>query len=113
MALFPQDFRCRTGIHHLAMTHDGDPVGKLRHDREVVRDEQQAHLLLLHQLSQQVEDLCLDHDVERRGGLVGNEQLRLHRAGHGDHHPLALAARQFVRIAVERKPAFRQADTVE
>ena len=45
-------------------------------------------------VGQQVEDLGLDGDVERRHGLVEDDQPRLGRQGPGDRDPLALAARQ-------------------
>ena len=57
--------------------------------------------LLALQLAQQVEDLRLNGHVERRGRLVGDQQLRLRRERHGDHHALAHAARELVRIGLE------------
>ena len=49
---------------------------------------------------QQVEDLRLDRDVERRDRLVGDDQLRLQRQRARDADALALAARELVRVAV-------------
>ena len=57
--------------------------------------------------SQQIEDLRLHRDVERGGRLVGDQQLRAAAAGHRDHHALAHAARELVRIAVEARRALR------
>ena len=34
--------------------------------------------------------------VERRGGFVGDDQTRLAGQRHGNHHPLAHAARKFI-----------------
>ena len=48
--------------------------------------------------SSRVEDLRLHGDVERGGRLVGEQQLRAAGEGDGDHHPLAHAARQLVRV---------------
>ena len=48
--------------------------------------------------AQQFEDLRLDGDVEGGGGLVGDQDVRLARQRHGDHHPLAHAAGQLVRV---------------
>ena len=53
-------------------------------------------------IAQQLEDLRLDGDVERGGRLVGDEQLRLAGQRHRDHHALAHAARELVRIARRR-----------
>ena len=49
-------------------------------------------------LSHQREDLRLDRDVERRRRLVGDQQQRIAGQRHGDHHALAHAAGQLVRI---------------
>ena len=53
------------------------------------------------QVRQQVQDLRLDGDVERRRRLVGDQQLRLAGERHRDHHALAHAAGELVRIVVE------------
>ena len=52
------------------------------------------------QLAHQVEDLRLDRDVQRGGRFVGDQQLGIARQRHGDHHALAHAAGQLVRIGV-------------
>ena len=52
-------------------------------------------------LAQQVEDLRLHGDVERGGRLVGDDERRLAGQRHGDHHALAHAARQLVRVVVD------------
>ena len=60
--------------------------------------------------AEQVEHLGLDHHVERGRRLVGDQQRRLARQGEGDEHPLALAARQLVRVlARPAAPAARPA----
>ena len=56
---------------------------------------------------------CLQHDVERGGRLVGDQQLRLQRAGDRDDDALALAAGKLVRIARQREFCLRQPDAVE
>ena len=50
---------------------------------------------------QQLEDLRLHGDVERGRRLVGDQQVGLVGERHGDHHALALAAGELVRIAAE------------
>ena len=54
-------------------------------------------------VEQQVEDLAADRDVERRGRLVGDDDLRVEREGAGDADALALAAGEGVRIALHRR----------
>ena len=51
------------------------------------------------QVLQQIDDLRLDRDVERRDRLVAHDQLRLDRERARDADALALAAGEFVRIA--------------
>ena len=50
------------------------------------------------EIAQQHDHLGLDGDVEGRGRLIGDHQLRLTGQRHGDHGALELAARQLVGI---------------
>ena len=52
------------------------------------------------QVAQQVDDLLLHGAVERRGRLVEDDELRVQDHGAGDGDALALAAGEFMRIAV-------------
>ena len=61
---------------------------------------------------EQRHDLRLDGGVERRRRLVGEQQVGLDEERHGDHHALAHAARELVRIGVEPQPRVRDADAV-
>ena len=69
-------------------------------DAEVVGDEQVGEVELVLEVLEQVDDLRLDRDVERRHRLVGDDQLRLQGERPGDPDALALAARELVRVAV-------------
>ena len=82
------------GIHH------HDPVGVLGDHAHVVGDQDDGGAERLLQLAHQVEDLRLDGDVERGGRLVGDQHLGIARQRHGDHHALAHAAGELVRIGV-------------
>ena len=70
------------------------------HDRQVVGDEQIGEAEPVLQVEQQVDDLRLDRDVERRDRLVGDDQRRVQRERAGDADALALAAGERVREAV-------------
>ena len=70
-----------------------------RHDLQVVADEQVAEAALALEPAQEVDDLRLHREVERRGRLVEQDELRLERDGAGDRDALALAAGEFVREA--------------
>jgi hypothetical protein len=81
------------------VAHHHHLVGDLAHQAQVVADEQHAHAALGLQPRQQFQDLALDGHVQRRGGLVGDQQLGLAGQRHRDHHALLLAARHLVRVA--------------
>ena len=74
---------------------------------EIMGDEDIGELEPLLQIGEEIDDLRLDRDVERRDRLVGDDQLGLERDGARDADALALAAGEFVREAlacVGRKP---------
>jgi hypothetical protein len=66
-----------------------------------VRDEQEAEVKVSLERFEQVEDLRLNGDVERRNRLVAHEELWLHSESARDPDPLSLAAGELVRIPVE------------
>ena len=84
----------------MSEVHDGDAVGDLADHRQVVRDEDVRQVEVALQVAQEVEHLRLDRDVERRDRLVADDQLRRERERTRDADPLALAARELVRVAV-------------
>ena len=94
-----EDARQRPELGDPAGVHDGDLVGRLRDDAEVVRDEDDGGAVLALELADQVEDLRLDGDVERRRRLVGDQDLGLEDERHRDHHALAHPAGELVRVA--------------
>ena len=62
------------------------------------------------EVEQQIDDLRLDGDVERRRRLVGDQELRLAGQSDGDHRALAHAAGELVRIFVDAARRQRDAD---
>ena len=96
--------RRREGLLHgaalddLAGVHHRDLVDHLRHDAEVVGDQEDRHAELLAEVLHQLEDLGLHGDVERRRGLVGDQELGVAAQRHADHHALAHAAGHLVRV---------------
>jgi hypothetical protein len=110
--------RAVDGLHvgtldDLAGVHDDDLVRHLGHDAEVVGDEHDRHPVLLAQAAHELEDLRLDRDVERGGRLVGDQQVGVGRERHGDHHALAHAAGQLVRILLGAPSGVGDADEAE
>ncbi|KAG0734194.1 hypothetical protein G6F24_018918 [Rhizopus arrhizus] len=74
-----------------------------------MRDEHHAHAFILLDAGDQRQDLCLGGDVQRGRWLVGDQQRRLQRQRHRDHHALPLAAGQAERIDVIERGWIRQA----
>ena len=69
-------------------------------DVEVVGDEHVRQAELLLQVLQQVEDLRLHRDVQRRDGLVAEDELRVDGEGARDADALPLPAGELVREPV-------------
>ena len=103
----------RRGLDDTAGVHDGDAIGVTGHDTQVVGDEDDAHLVLVAQLVDEVEDLHLRRDIQGRRRLVRDENTRLAHEGHGDHDALAHAARELVRVVVDDNLGARHADALE
>ena len=57
-----------------AGVHDQDVVRELGHHPEIVRDDDDRGAELLLQIRDEVEDLRLHRDIQRGGGLVGDQQ---------------------------------------
>ena len=61
----------------------------------------------------ELEDLRLHGDVERRRRLVGDQDVRVVHERHRDHRALAHAARELVRVVARAAPRIRDADRLE
>ena len=80
---------------------DEHAVGDVGDDAEVVGDEHDRGPEPLADLAHQPEDAGLRRHVERGRRLVGDQQLRVARERHRDHHALPHPARELVRVLVE------------
>ena len=100
----------RRDLHQAAEIEHGHPVHQVVHHRHVMADEQVGQPPPLLHVAHQIEHLALDRHVERRQRLVRDDQRRIGRQRAGDRDPLALAAGELMRIAVQRIP--RQAHVV-
>ena len=69
-------------------------------DRKIVGDEQIRESEVRLQLVDEVHDLRLDRDVQRRHRLVEHDQLRVEGERASDSDPLSLATRELVREPV-------------
>ena len=108
-----EDARGRIKLDRLPAIHHHGAIRDLGDHAHVVGDEEDRHILLLLELFQQLQDLGLDGDVERGGRLVGDQELRLAGERHRDHHALAHAAGEAMRMLVEARFRGGDADAVE
>ena len=93
-----QHLRRRPLLDHAPLFHHHHPIGDLGYDAEIMGDEQHARAAPLLHLLDELEDLRLRRDVERGRRLVGDQQCGVEDQGRRDHHALALAAGDLVRI---------------
>ena len=108
-----KDFLGRAGLDDLAAVHDVDAVAETGDDAQVVSDEDHRRAEFLLFLLDQLQNLRLHGDVERRGRLVSNQDIRLGDQRHGDHHALAHAAGELVRIASDAAGGILNANRIE
>ena len=64
-------------LHRHAAIHDQHALAILGDDRQIVAHQNQRHVGLRAKFRDEIEDLRLHGDIERRGRLVGDEQPRL------------------------------------
>ena len=72
-----KDLAGRPIFHDLAIFHDVNMVGYPAHHLQIMGNEQHAHFIVLLDISDQLEDLGLDGDVQGRGGFIGNDYWRI------------------------------------
>jgi hypothetical protein len=99
MARVLADLVSDAGLHQATPVEDGDPVGDVPDHREVVADEEVAQMQLLLQVPQQVEDLCLNGEIQGADGLVADDQAGRQHEGAGDRDALQLPAGELCGIA--------------
>jgi len=96
-----EDLIGRAAFDNVAGVHDGDAVAHGGDDAQVMGDDDDGHAQLLLQIHHQFQDLRLNGDVQSRGRLVGDQQLRLAGQGDGDHDSLPHASGQLIGILLE------------
>ena len=108
-----QQRRHRPGLDREAAIQHNGAVAGLGDNRQIVRDQHHRHPALLDQLDEEIEDLALHGDVERRGRLVGDQQIGLAGERGGDHRALPLPARQLMRVGVKPRRRVGDADAFQ
>ena len=98
-------------LHDLPAIHDRNAGREITDDRHGVRDKQVGEAEVALELGQQVDDLSSHTYVESRDRFVADNELGPQSQGAGDANALALASREFVRIAAAG--GFVQADSAQ
>ena len=78
-------------LDHLAGIHRDHARAGFRNDAEIMRDQHQRGIGRFAEVAQQFQDLRLHRDIERRGRLVGDQELRPADQRRRDHDALAHA----------------------
>jgi hypothetical protein len=78
-------------------------VGQRGNDCDVVADEDDGHPVLASQPIDQMQDLRLDRNIERRDSLVAHQQIRAQHRCPRDGHTLTLAAGQLRREPLRQR----------
>ena len=89
-----------TDLDDAAQVHHRNPRRDVLDHRQVMGDEQVGDAELALQVLQQVDDLGLHRDIQRRHRLVADDQPRFASQRTRDAYALALAARELVRVAL-------------
>ena len=71
-----EDLVARPAFHDAAGVHHGDPLAHGRQG-QVMGDEDDRQAETLLKVLEQLQHLGLDHHIQRGGGLVGYQQLRV------------------------------------
>ena len=79
-------------LNHSAKIHNADLVGKEFNYRQIVRYKEIGEVHRALKILKKVDDLRLNRHIERRYGLVTDNELRLYRERSGNTDPLSLSA---------------------
>ncbi|MNU64624.1 hypothetical protein D3C71_539060 [compost metagenome] len=92
----------RADLDDFAQIHDRHPMGDAFHHRHVVTDEEEGDAERRLQFHHQVDNLCLHGNVQRRDGLIGDDQLRVQHKRTRYADALTLAAGELVWKSFDR-----------
>ena len=108
----PSSASRRPLLHHATRIHHDDAIRESRHDPEVVRDEHDCETLSAQAL-EDFEHLRLRCGIERRGGLIGDQQRRVRHQRHRHDRTLALPAGKLMRVLRGAKSGITQTDALQ
>ncbi len=103
----------RAELDDLPRVHDGDPVGDVGDDGQVVGDVERRDLVAAAQLAHGLQHHALGGDVQAGGRLVQHQHLRARQERHRQRDALHLAAGELVRVARQELVVVGQADLAQ
>lgn len=97
-----EDFLDSRLFHDPPEIHDGNAVGDVLDDAQIVADKQVGEILLVAQFHEQVDDLCLYGHIKCRDAFFTNEEFRLNGKRACNVDTLTLSAGKLMRITFLR-----------
>ena len=91
----------RSKLDDLAVVHDRHHIGHKLDDAQIVADEDIRQSARLLQVIQQIQNLCLDGNIECGNRFVADDELGFDRQGPCDSNPLALSTGKLMRVSHE------------
>jgi len=108
-----EDCFCRARLRDAAGVHDGDAVSDVGNHTHVMGDQNDCGLALDGEVPQKIDDLGLYGNIERRGGLVSNEDSGTGDQGGSNQNALAHAPGEFERSLVDAAVRIGDADILQ
>src|ERR1700675_3327718 len=89
------------GLDDAPEIHDGNALADMLDHRQIMGNKEISEPEFLLQVLQQIDDLGLDRNIQRRHRLIADDQFGLDRERACDADALALTAGEFVRMAAD------------
>ena len=103
MLRIAEEFTGSLPLHRTTLLQDHDMVGYLLHYGQVVGDEQEGQPAAGLQFLQEFQQLRLYGYIEGADRFIADEEFGFNCQRPGQQEPLALAAAQLNRVAVDRR----------
>src|SRR5258708_34445579 len=87
------------GFDDAPFLHDDNGVANLRRNAQIMGDEQDTDLGYCTDILEQIENLSLNRNIERRHGLIGHQEIRTEGQSTGNAYALSLPSGKLMRIA--------------
>ena len=78
-------------FHDASSLHNGNAISHIIDHGKIVRDENRRQVQLALQAYQQIENLCLNRNIQCRNRFITDQQIRIERQSTGNANALALA----------------------